>query len=85
MLCGTSKLLPHVSRQTEDQENGESNDIEVAIHRSLEPVLKKLKSEEGYTIVGLEQTTKSECMYNFKWPHKVAIVVGHGKFLYLLP
>lgn len=54
------------------------------MHRSLLPVLKKLEKEEGYAIVGLEQTSNSVSMYDFKWPHKVVLVVGHGMFIEMI-
>ena len=92
ILCGTSKLWPHVSRQGLDSES-EAVDLEeakrtdaqslqlhgmdVTLHRSLLPVLQKLKREQGYSIVGLEQTSTSSSSYDFKWPHKTVLVVGH--------
>lgn len=92
VLCGTSKLWPHISRQGLDSED-ESIDLEAAknidaqelklhgmevtLHRSLLPVLQKLKKDEGYSIVGLEQTTRSASSYDFKWPHRTVVVVGH--------
>lgn len=92
VLCGTSKLWPHISRQGLDSES-EAIDLEAAkssdaqslqlhgmnvtLHRSLLPVLQKLKKEQGYSIVGLEQTSTSQSSYDFKWPHKTVLVVGH--------
>jgi len=92
ILCGTSKLWPHISRQGFDTEE-EAVDLEMAkrndtqaltlhgmditLHRSLLPVLQKLKREHGYSIVGLEQTSTSKSSYDFKWPHKTVLVVGN--------
>lgn len=92
VLCGTSKLWPHISRQGLDSEseavdldaaknsNAQSlklHGMDVTLHRSLLPVLLKLKKEQGYSIVGLEQTSSSSSSYDFKWPHKTVLVVGH--------
>lgn len=92
ILCGTAKLWPHISRQgldTEDEavdfesamrDNKESlklHGTDITLHRSLPAVLKRIKNEEGYHIVGIEQTNTSQSIYDFKWPQKSLIVVGH--------
>lgn len=91
ILCGTSKLWPHVSRHGLDVEeeaelaNAKEKDtqslrlhgMDVTLHRSLVPLLTKLKKEHGYSIVGLEQTNASSSTYDFEWPHKTVLVVGH--------
>lgn len=92
ILCGTSKLWPHISRQGLDSEedavafdDAKSKDLQsaklhgmdVTLHRSLLPVLQKLKRDEGYSIVGVEQTSNSASSYDFKWPHRTVVVVGH--------
>jgi tRNA G18 (ribose-2'-O)-methylase SpoU len=92
ILCGTSKLWPHISRQGLDSEDdavalndAKSNDsqssklhsMDITLHRTLLPVLLKLKRDEGFSIVGVEQTSTSTSSYDFKWPHKTVLVVGH--------
>lgn len=85
-------MWPHISRQGFDTED-EAVDLELAkkhdaqslklhgmdvsLHRTLLPVLQKLKREQGYSIVGLEQTSTSSSSYDFKWPHKTVLVVGN--------
>src|SRR5262245_10693064 len=58
IACGRPKLDPEITRDGIDQ-------IEVESHRSLAPVLKRLRSE-GYQIVGLEQSTNSESIHHFQ-------------------
>ncbi len=49
--------------------------MNLTVKNSLPPVLKKLK-EEGYTLVGLEQTTNSTRLSDYSFPKKAALVVG---------
>ena len=39
------------------------------------PTLKKLK-EQGYPLVGLEQTTNSVLLHEYQFPRKAALVIG---------
>jgi tRNA G18 (ribose-2'-O)-methylase SpoU len=92
ILCGTSKLWPHVSRQGLDSEDeaidteaAKANDsqqlqlhgMDITLHRSLLPVLLNLKNKEGFKLIGLEQTSNSISTHHFKWPHKTVLIVGH--------
>ncbi len=52
--------------------------VSVEAHRSLPPVLKRLK-EQGFAIVGLEQTTNSVTIYDFGFPRQTVLVVGHER------
>ena len=52
--------------------------VEIESHRSLLPVLKKLKSD-GYRLVGLEQTTGSVTIANYHFERKTALVVGNER------
>src|SRR5262245_7477647 len=51
IACGHVKLDTEISRIDQTQ-------IELEVHRSLPPVLKKLRQEK-YVLVGLEQSTNS--------------------------
>lgn len=79
ILCGNASLKPHISRTDID----ETNNIDISIHRSLPPILRKMK-QEGYNIIGIEQTTTSKSIYNFEWPLKSVIVIGNGIYCHLL-
>ena len=48
------------------------------VHRSLPPVLDRLKAE-GYHLVGLEQTTNSESLFSFGFAPRTVLVVGNER------
>jgi tRNA G18 (ribose-2'-O)-methylase SpoU len=52
--------------------------VQVEQRRSLPPVLQKFK-QDGYTIIGLEQTTDSECLYEFEFPRRCVLVIGNER------
>ena len=71
ILCGNTKLDAKVARDSVEQ-------IEIARHRSLPPVLRTLK-EDGYQIVGVEQTTGSISIHDFQFQRKTVLVIGHER------
>jgi tRNA G18 (ribose-2'-O)-methylase SpoU len=71
ICCGNARILPEISRET-----GET--IQIEIHRTLLPVLKRLGGE-GFRLIGLEQTDRSESLYSFTFPRKTALVVGNER------
>lgn len=68
---GRGKAVPKVTR-----ENEVPLDIELKVHRTLPNVLKKLKAQ-GYRVVGLEQTSGSHDIHEYRWERKTALVVGN--------
>lgn len=66
--CGAGKVDPTIARDAVDV---------VAVHsrRSLPPVVDKLR-EEGYHCVGLEQTTNSSWLYDYRFARKTALIIG---------
>ena len=60
ICCGNARILPEISRETGDS-------IQIEIHRTLPPVIKRLK-QEGYPIVGLEQASNSQSIFEFQFP-----------------
>lgn len=52
--------------------------IAIESHRSLLPVLKKLKAE-GFSLVGLEQTTNSSDVNHFHFDRQTVLVVGNER------
>lgn len=56
IVCGKPKIDRKIARDAIDQ-------IQIELRRSLPPVLRKLKTD-GYQLVGLEQTTESQCLYD---------------------
>lgn len=68
IATGNSKLIAKIAR------DGAEN-VKLTTKNSLPPVLKKLK-QEGYNLVGLEQTTNSTQLSHYEFPKKTVIVVG---------
>ena len=68
IATGTAKINSKIARDGAEQ-------VKLTVKRSLLPVLKKL-SLEGYTLVGLEQTTHSSQLGSYQFPHKCALVIG---------
>src|SRR5436853_5484984 len=56
IACGQPKIDNTVARDGADQ-------VRIEVHRTLPPVLKELKAD-GYTLVGLEQTTNSVSLHD---------------------
>jgi tRNA G18 (ribose-2'-O)-methylase SpoU len=71
ICCGAAKIVSKIARDAVES-------MEVEVHRTLPPVLKRLK-QEGYQIVGLEQTTGSRCLFTFPFPPKTVLVVGNER------
>jgi len=71
IVAGTNKVDPKIARDG-------ATEIELERRRSLPPVLKKLK-EQGVQLVGLEQTTNSQSIYDFQFPRQLALVIGHER------
>jgi tRNA G18 (ribose-2'-O)-methylase SpoU len=71
ICCGNARILPEISRET-------SGSIEIEIHRTLPPVLRRLK-QEGYPLIGLEQASNSQSIFEFRFPRKAVLVVGNER------
>src|SRR5439155_451357 len=71
IACGTAKALAKIARDGADT-------VELEIHRSLPPVLRRLK-EEGRSLVGLEQTTGSQSLHEFHFPRNAVLVIGNER------
>ena len=66
--CGQGKVDREIARDAIDV-------VEIVLRRSLTPVLEQLR-EDGYTRVGLEQTTNSICLFDFEFKRKTALEIG---------
>lgn len=71
IASGNAKVIRDIARET-----GES--IAVEIHRTLPPVLKRLR-DEGFALVGLEQTNGSLCLYDFPFARRTVLIVGNER------
>ena len=66
--CGSGKVDREIARDAADT-------VQVTSPRSLLPVLDKLK-HQGYTCVGLEQSTNSNLLYDYRFEHQTALIIG---------
>lgn len=72
LVCtGRAKLDPKIARDATET-------LQLECHRSLAPALKKLR-EEGYTLVGLEQTTNSTSLHEYRFERRTALVIGNER------
>jgi len=68
---GKPRLDPEIARVGR-------NEVAIENHRTLPPVLQDLK-RDGYQLVGLEQTSGSESLYDFRFVRRTALVVGNER------
>lgn len=68
IATGNARLIGKIARDGAEQVN-------LTVKNSLPPVLKKLK-QDGFTLVGLEQTTNSTRLCDYAFPRKTVLVVG---------
>ena len=71
VLTGNPTLIAKIARDGAEE-------LKIATHRSLAPVLKKLRSD-GYRLVGLEQTTNSTSMHSYSFERRTVLVVGNER------
>lgn len=71
VLTGNAKLISKIARDGADE-------LQVTVHRSLAPVLRKFR-DEGYRTVGLEQTTNSQCLNHYTFHQKTVLVIGNER------
>ena len=71
IICGNATLKSKIARDA-------VSELPVSTHRSLAPVLKKLK-QDGYSIVGIEQTSNSQNIHHFSFTRKTVLVVGNER------
>ncbi len=77
--CGVGRMI--VSGQTRvDSKIARDGAETVRIERrgSLIPPVQRLR-EEGFRLIGLEQTSGSKNLHEFQFPHKVALCLGHER------
>lgn len=68
IATGHTRLIDRIARDG-------AKAVRITIKSSLPPTLRKLK-REGYTLVGLEQTTNSTPLFDYAFPAKTALIVG---------
>lgn len=72
IICsGQAKLEQRIARDGADT-------LQIEVHRTLSPVLAKLR-DQGFRLVGLEQTTDSHDLHEYEFHRKTALVVGNER------
>jgi tRNA G18 (ribose-2'-O)-methylase SpoU len=71
IACGSPKIDKTIARDGAEQ-------VRIEVHRTLPPVLKELKAE-GYVLVGLEQTTNSVSLHEYRFERRTALVIGNER------
>ena len=71
VCCGNAKLIGKIARDAAET-------LQVDVHRTLPPVLGRLR-EEGFQIVGLEQTTGAVSIFEFAFARRTVLVVGNER------
>src|SRR5206468_599791 len=71
IACGNAKIDRTIARDGADQ-------MKIEVHRTLPPVLKELKAN-GYRLVGLEQTTNSRSLHEYRFERRTALVIGNER------
>lgn len=71
IACGAAGIHGKIARDGADA-------VAIEVHRSLPPVLDRLRAD-GFEIVGLEQTTRSESLFTFSFAARTALVIGNER------
>ena len=71
IICGNASLTQKIARDA-------ITELTVSTHRSLGPVLKKLK-QDGFKIVGIEQTSNSQNIHHFNFDRRTVLVIGNER------
>jgi tRNA G18 (ribose-2'-O)-methylase SpoU len=71
ILCGNAKLISKIARDGADT-------LAVEVRRTLLPVLMALRNE-GYRLMGLEQTTNAQSLHDYRYARRTALVVGNER------
>jgi tRNA G18 (ribose-2'-O)-methylase SpoU len=71
IACGHAKVVGKIARDA-------GSAVEVEIHRTLPPLLKQL-AEEGYQLVGLEQTQDAQSLFSFPFQRRTVLVIGNER------
>jgi tRNA G18 (ribose-2'-O)-methylase SpoU len=71
ICCGSAKVIGKIARDAAEV-------LEVEVHRTLPPVLEKLR-RDGFTVVGLEQTSNAISIFEFAFPRQTVLVVGNER------
>ena len=71
VLCGNARLISKIARDGAEE-------LDHVVRRTLAPALAKLR-DDGYRLVGLEQTTNSVSSFDYEFERRSVIVVGNER------
>jgi tRNA G18 (ribose-2'-O)-methylase SpoU len=71
IVCGNARIDRTIARDCAES-------VRLEVRNSLPPALRKLR-EEGYRLVGLEQTTNSHNLHSYAFPPRTALVIGNER------
>ncbi len=71
IACGRPKLDAEITRDSLEV-------VQLETHRTLPPILRRLK-QEGYVLVGLEQTSHSQNIYEYTFPRRMVLIIGNER------
>jgi tRNA G18 (ribose-2'-O)-methylase SpoU len=71
ICCGNARVIGKIARDAGDA-------MQIESHRTLPPVLRKLRQEQ-YALIGLEQTTGSKCLFDYPFPRRSVLVIGNER------
>ncbi len=71
IASGNVKIDPTIARDA-------TSVVRIDRHRSLQPQLLQLR-RDGFQLVGLEQSSHSQNLHEFRFPHRVALCLGHER------
>lgn len=69
--CGNAKIVGKIARDACEA-------MQVEVHRTLPPVLKRFH-DDGYQLVGLEQTSNSVSIFDFHFARRTVLVIGNER------
>ncbi|MCE9544858.1 MAG: RNA methyltransferase [Planctomycetia bacterium] len=76
VACGNAKVIGKIARDSVDP--GRPDSLQVEVHRTLPPMLARFKVE-GYRIVGLEQTSDSRNLHDYRFERRSVLVLGNER------
>ncbi|HKC26482.1 MAG TPA: RNA methyltransferase [Jatrophihabitans sp.] len=71
IVCGHARIDRTIARDGADA-------VQLEVRNSLPPALRRLR-EDGYRLVGLEQTTNSHNLHDFRFQRRTALVIGNER------
>ena len=71
LVCGRGRMDLEVSLGAEDH-------VRIQNVRTLAHPLRRLR-HEGFCVIGLEQTERSQCIFSYAFPRKSVLLIGHER------